>query len=327
MSRDAAIAVFLNRAGLPGVGWTGLAQDASFRRYLRLAPPHRLVVMDAPPPIEDVRPFLRVQAHLASRGISVPGILAADPEHGFLLLEDFGDSLFPSVMTEQNLLALYDAAIDTLAALSTAPVEGLPAWDPAAMARAAAATFLDWWWPASFGAPAPPAAQAQFHTALADMLAPLEAGPLGFVHRDYFAGNLFWLPDRAGIRRVGVIDFQDAALGHPAYDLISLVQDARRDLPAALTDHAIARMLAARPELDGAAFAQACVICAAQRHLRVAALWVRLERRDGKSGYRQYAARTWRLLHQALAHAPAAPLRAFLDTWVPPSQRQHPEAT
>ena len=132
---------------------------------------------------------------------------------------------------------------------------------------------------------APDAARQEFAGALETMLAPVAAGPTCFVHRDFFAGNLIWLPQRAGIRRIGVLDFQSAAIGHPAYDLASLLQDARRDIPAAVAEAAIERYLAARPELHPAEFRAAYAACAAQRHLRVAGQWVRLARRDGRPGY------------------------------------------
>jgi aminoglycoside/choline kinase family phosphotransferase len=144
------------------------------------------------------------------------------------------------------------------------------------------------------------------------------------VHRDFFAGNLIWLPDRTGIRRVGVIDFQLASLGHPAYDMVSLLQDARRDLDPALEDRMLARYLEARPEYDAAAFRAAYDACAAQRHLRVACQWVRLARRDGRPQYLEYGPRTWALLDRALQRRAAAPLAAALDRWVPRTLRGNP---
>jgi N-acetylmuramate 1-kinase len=197
-------------------------------------------------------------------------------------------------------------------------------WDAATMASAALGTLFDWWCPAMFGAPAPGRARWDFADALATMLAPVAAGPTSFVHRDYFAGNLLWLPDRTGIRRVGVLDFQSAAIGHPAYDLASLLQDARRDIAPAIAEAAIAHYLAARPELDPAEFRAAYAACAAQRHLRVAAQWVRLARRDGRPGYLVHGPRTWRLLEQAVRQTAAAPLSAALDRWIPPDRRANP---
>ncbi len=323
MSRDLAIADFLGRHGYGAARPTPLAADASLRRYLRLpGGPRAALLMDAPPP-EDVRPFLAVGAHLASLGLSVPEVFAADEALGLLLLEDFGDAAFPTVMDEASTPVLFDAAVDVLAAMQDAPPPSLPVWNADAMA-AACGTILDWWWPAAFGQAVPEEARTELASALDTMLAPLRDGPRVFVHRDYFAGNLMWLPDRTGLRRVGVLDFQSAALGHPAYDLASLVQDNRRDLQAALRARAAARLLAARPALDPEAFEAAVAICAAQRHLRVAGQWVRLARRDGKPQYLSYGSRTWRLLETAISHPAAAALAEFLHRWVPRERRGNP---
>jgi aminoglycoside/choline kinase family phosphotransferase len=192
------------------------------------------------------------------------------------------------------------------------------------MHQTALGTLFDWWWPEAFGAPAPQAAREEVAAALAATLAPLANGPRGFTHRDFFAGNLIWLPRRTGIRKVGIIDFQSAAIGHPAYDLVSLVQDARRDIPPAVQERALTRYLAARPEVDPAAFRNAFAVCAAQRHLRVACQWVRLARRDQRPQYLAFGPRTWRLLDAALAHPAAAPLAAALDRWIPAAMRGNP---
>jgi hypothetical protein len=372
MTRDAEIAGFLARHGYAGALAAPLAQDASFRRYLRLTGGRRpAVLMDAPPP-EDVRPFLRIAAHLAGIGISVPEIFAADAAAGLVLEEDLGDALYPAVMGEgshttppplegggwgegapqvpngcalprdpspqppptrgggavcepTSIALLFDAAIDVLVVMHrAAPPLDLPAWDLPAMRQTALATLLDWWWPAMFGAQAPDAARADFTAGLTDLLAPVAAGPRGFVHRDFFAGNLLWLSDRAGLRRVGVIDFQGASLGHPAYDLVSLLQDARRGIPAPIAASCVARYLAARPELDAPAFRATYAACAAQRHLRVAGQWVRLARRDNRPAYLAYGPHTWALLNDALCHPEAAPLAAAMDRWIPPASRANP---
>lgn len=325
MNRDHAIAGFLAQHGFVASRLLPLAQDASYRSYWRIADgPRTAVLMDAPPP-EDISPFIRVAMHLAGMGLSVPEIRAVDAESGLLLEEDLGDSLFAQVLTPDNQETLFDAAVDVLAAMhATPPPEGLPAWGIAEMVTTATATMLDWWWPAMFAAPAPTAARQGLVAALETMLAPLAAGPAGFVHRDYFPGNLIWLPDRAGLRRVGVLDFQSAAIGHPAYDLASLAQDARRDMPSALAARVTARYLAARPELDPAAFRAAVTICAAQRHLRVAGQWVRLAQRDGKPHYLAHGPRTWALLQAALRAPEAAPLAAWLNRFVPPENRANP---
>ncbi len=326
MTPPPAAAAFLAAHGFAAAAIEALPGDAGFRRYFRLhRGPRPALLLAAPPDREDLGPFLRMAGILREGGLSVPAILAADPAHGLALIEDFGERLYAGVLTEANAEALYDAATDALATLQALPPPAdLPPWDKAAMAGAAAATFLDWWWPASFGAPASPALRDEFMAALASLLAPLAMAPACLVHRDYFAGNLFWLAEREGVKKVGVIDFQDAARGHPAYDLVSLVEDARRDLPAGIAEREIRRFLGARPDLDPGAFRAACVALAAVRHLRVAGLWVRLALRDGKPGYLVHGPRTWARLAAALARPEAAPLAAFFARHVPPERRGSP---
>ena len=358
MNRTALIEAFLARHGFANATTIPLAQDASFRRYLRLSGgPRPAVLMDAPPP-EDVRPFLRIAGHIVRMGLSAPEIIAADEANGLVLEEDFGDGLLlggtgteagtgigtppppgplpqgegVSSTTASSSLAVASScspiapAVDALIALQrAAPPRDLPTWDAPAMAQAALGTLLDWWWPATFGASPPPAARGDFAAALAAMLRPLAGGPRCFVHRDFFAGNLVLLPRRSGPRRIGILDFQGAALGHPAYDLASLLQDARQDTRPGVEDQAIARYLALRPEFDPRSFRTAYAVCAAQRHLRVACQWVRLAVRDRRPHYLAHGPRTWRLLDAALAHPAAAPLAATMDRWIPPALRANPQ--
>ncbi|PWS38888.1 aminoglycoside phosphotransferase [Falsiroseomonas bella] len=314
----------LREAGFGAARREALPSDASFRRYVRLhGGPRPALLMDAPPPQEDVRPFLHVARHLARIGLSAPEILAADAERGFLVLEDLGaDTMAMRLDFGADPLPLYLAAAEALAALHAAPPpEGLPAWDAARMAETAAATFLDWWWPEALGAPPDAATRAAFREAILAMLAPFAAR--GFVHRDFFPANLMAL-DRAAPRHVGILDFQDAAYGHPAYDLVSLVEDARRDVLQPVREAAVRRYLDARPELHKDEFAAAMAAHAAQRHLRVAALWTRLARRDSKPQYLRHGPRCWALLDRALAHPATLPLRAFLDAHVPHALRANP---
>jgi aminoglycoside/choline kinase family phosphotransferase len=317
---------FLRRNGYAGARVEALPADASFRRYARLAGgPRPALLMDAPPPQEDVRPFLHVAAHLRRIGLSAPEVFAADEAAGFVLLEDFGPrTLAETLDAGADPRPFYLDAADALAVLHAAPPpEGLPGWGAPRMAETAAATFLDWWWPEAMDAAPPDTLRTEFREAVLAMLAPFAAA--GFVHRDFFPANLMPLPDRAPPRSLGILDFQDAALGHPAYDLVSLVEDARRDVDPALREAVVARYLALRPELDPAAFRAAMAAHAAQRHLRVAALWVRLARRDGKPRYLVHGPRCWSLLDRALQHDAAAPLRRFLDAHVPASLRRNPK--
>ena len=192
------------------------------------------------------------------------------------------------------------------------------------MASTALATLFDWWWPAMFGTTrqAPPARTSP--SALETTLAPIAAGPTCFVHRDFFAGNLIWLPQRSGIRRIGILDFQSAAIGHPAYDLASLLQDNRRDIPSDLAERTMAHYLAARPELDPAAFLAAYAACAAQRHLRIAGQWVRLARRDDRPAICATAPAPGGCWNRHVRQPAAAPLAAALDRWIPPHRRCNP---
>jgi len=318
---------FLAAHGYGAAERAPLPADASHRRYARLrGGPRPALLMDAPPP-EDVRPFAALSRRLLAAGLSVPEVLAEDPAAGFLLVEDFGEATHAGLLDAgADPAPLYEEAAEALAALHAAPPPpGLPRWDAAAMAKATAATFLDWWWPAAFGAEPPSVVRAELDAALHATLAPF-AGARGIVHRDFFPANLMRLPDRKGPRRTGILDFQDAALGHPAYDVASLVEDARRDVAPEVRRAALARYLSLRPGLDRGEFLGALAAHGAQRHLRVAALWVRLDRRDGKPGYLQHGPRCWGLLDRALSQPACAPLRDFLDGRVPREMRRNPPA-
>jgi hypothetical protein len=314
---------FLAAHGFAAARRETLIADASFRRYVRLhGGPLPALLMDAPPPREDVRPFLHVAAHLSRIGLSSPAIMAADVPRGFLLIEDFGHATMAALLDAgADPLPLYLHAAEALAALHEAPPpDGLPAWDAARMAEMAAATFLDWWWPTVFAAASSPAIRAAFDEAIRAMLAPFAAR--GFVHRDFFPANLMSL-GRSAPAHVGLLDFQDAAYGHAAYDLVSLVEDARRDVDESVRQATVARYLACRA-VDADAFRAAMAAHAAQRHLRVAALWTRLARRDGKPHYLRHGPRCWALLDRALTHPATAPLRGFLDAHVPRALRANP---
>jgi aminoglycoside/choline kinase family phosphotransferase len=277
--------------------------------------------MDAPPP-EDVPAFLRIARHLQALGLHVPAILDADEAAGMVLEEDLGDDLLSVLLDRGDAPGRYlDAATDALVTMHRAPMpDRLVDWSTGPMRTTAMGTLFDWWWPARYNAPAPQEARDDIHAALDVMLRPVAAGPVCFVHRDYFAGNLLWLPEG----RLGILDFQLASAGHPAYDLVSLLQDARRHIPAASEQRGVERYLAARRELDADAFRAAYAACAAQRHLRVACQWVRLALREGRRQYLAYGPRTWRLLDQALAEPAAAPLAAALNRWIPHADRGNP---
>lgn len=326
---------FLLAHGYGAAARQALPQDAGHRRYLRLiGGPRPALLMDCADaakvgltPEQDLLPFLRLARHIAGIGLSAPLILAEAPAKGLLLIEDLGPDTHAALLDAgADPRPLYLEAVEALAALHAAPPPpGLPAWQAPQMGQTAAATFLDWWWPAAFGAPPAAALRDSFATAMAAMLAPFQAASTALVHRDYFPANLLRLPGRDGPRRTGIIDFQDAGLGHPAYDLVSLLQDARRDVAPAIRQAGLDRYLALRPELNPDDVTAAMAAMAAQRHLRVASLWVRLARRDGKPHYLRHGPRCWALLQEALRHPATAPLATWLDHHLPADLRRNPD--
>lgn len=306
---------FLAKAGWGTARRAPLAGDASNRRYDRLTGGPGgagAVLMDAPPTLgEDVRPFTSIARHLAGLGLSAPAILAEDADHGFLLLEDLGDDLFARICRQQPTAepALYAAAVDLLAALHrAAPPKGLPAYDAPLMADLACLPF-QWYLPA-LGRPAPEAAKGAVRAEIETLLA-RHAPPSVLILRDYHAENLIWLPARSGVARVGLLDFQDAMVGHPAYDLVSLLQDARRDVSPRLQARMAQRYIAATGT-NPDAFSLAYALLGAQRNLRILGVFARLCLRDGKPGYLPLMPRVWGHLMRDLAHPALANLRAVV---------------
>ncbi|MBK0399097.1 phosphotransferase [Limibaculum sp. M0105] len=329
LRRAAALEAFLRDAGAGGAAPRPLAGDASNRRYLRLTLPdgRPAVVMDAPPERgEDIRPFVAVTGWLRGIGLSAPAILAADPQAGFMLLEDLGDDLYAQVCaaTPAAEPELYAAAVDLLAGLAhhSAPARmgdfTLPPYDEAVLWREAALA-VEWWLPAVTGAPASPDLVAEYR-ALVDAATTAVAGARDVVVlRDYHAENLIWLPARADAARVGLLDYQDALAGHAAYDLVSLLEDARRDTSAALREAMIARYLDRRG-LSGAAareFRAAYAALGAQRNLKIVGIFARLAIRDGKPRYLALIPRVWGHLSRDLEHPALAPLARLVDAHVP----------
>ncbi|MBM3621231.1 MAG: aminoglycoside phosphotransferase [Alphaproteobacteria bacterium] len=325
------------RAFVVASGWGDareslLAGDASFRTYYRLTRGDRTaVVMDAPPPQEDVRPFVRLARHLRALGLSAPEILAVDETEGFLLEEDLGDSTyarwFNAGHAARDERAMYALATDVLVHLaaqgSAAILPGLARYDGEPLIDAAM-LLPEWYLPQVAGRPASEAELDSYRAAWRQSLRALPSSPTTLVLRDYHQDNLLWLRERPGVRACGLLDFQDATTGHPAYDLMSLVEDARRDiaddLRAAMIEHYLARAGVA----DHQGFMAAFAILGAQRHARVVGLFVRLLRRDGKPTYLPHLPRVWHLLERSLKHEALAPLRHWIDTHIPPDRRGIP---
>jgi aminoglycoside/choline kinase family phosphotransferase len=291
-----------------------LAGDASFRRYFRVVAPGRsAVLMDAPPPNEDPRPFLAVAEHLRAQGFSAPEPLARDLANGLVLLEDFGDARMREVVdaapeAEQR---IYREAVDLLVELHRQPAAALKPYDMAEYQREAG-LFTEWYCPAIELAVDVPG----YRAAWAEALAPLEAVPPVTVLRDYHAENIMLLESREGIYNLGLLDFQDALAGHPAYDLVSLLQDARRDVSPELEAAMLARYRSHEP-LDDAAYA----LLGAQRNAKILGIFTRLWKRDGKPRYLSFQPRVWGYLERDLAHPALAPVTAWFDANIPPAAR------
>lgn len=326
-ARDVAIAGFLAANGWDKAQRSLLAGDASFRRYDRLiaADGSRAVLMDAPPPVENVRPFIVIDQLLASLDFSVPTILAADPELGLLLLEDLGDDTYTRLLAAGHDEAdLYARATDMLSALHrrlpAAVLPGLRDFDIDS-AITQVSRLLEWYWPAIHGAEPTAALRSAFEVAWRQVLPLWQLLPRSLVLFDFHVDNLLLL-DRPGIRACGLLDFQDALAGPIAFDLASLLEDVRRNVPRTLRQAMIARYLAANPQLDRDAFMTVYAVSGAQRNIRIAGTFARLLRRDAKPGYQRYMPRTWELIAEDLAHPALAPVAAWFDEFLPLSDRR-----
>jgi N-acetylmuramate 1-kinase len=330
MSHAASIQAFLDRCGWGAAGRHPLAGDASFRRYERLAQDGRsAILMDAPPP-ESVQAYLAVGDLLRAAGFAAPAVIAADRVGGLLLLEDFGDDTYSRLLArgepEERLYALaVDLLIELHRRLPLERLSALPAFDEP-RALQGVNRFLSWYWPAiALNPPAP--ATAQSFTAAWQAVLPLwERVPTVLVHYDYHVDNLMMLGGRSGIAAVGLLDFQDAVQGPMAFDLASLIDDARRDVPAELGARLVERYLAAFPQVDRASFAAAFALAGAQRDTRILGNFARLWKRDGKPGYLAHIPRVWRQLETRLTHPALAPVTSWFERHWPSERRRVPEA-
>ena len=327
--RDGAIARFLARAGWGDAARAPLAGDASFRRYDRIRLGRRsAVLMDAPPPLNDVRPFLAIGRLLRAHGLSAPEILAEDVGAGLVLLEDMGDATYGRVLAEGgDEAALYRLAVDALIHLHRGfRAEGsrVPGFDEARALREVE-LLLDWLWPAMTGAPAGDSLRAEYRASWQAVLPQREAAPSSLALFDFHIDNLMWLKGRPGVQACGLLDFQDAVLAPVTFDLVSLLEDARRDVPAALAEQLIAHYLAAFPEIREEDFRASYCIIGAQRSTRILGTFARLKLRDSKPGYLKHIPRVWRWLGQDLAHPALGPVRAWFDRHIPPGMRTLPE--
>jgi len=358
LPRLAELRSFLEQTGWSDAIRTFLQGDASSRRYERLTCSEEAIedgrfpaiLMDSPtrpdgPPVrdglpysriahlaEDVRPFVAVGEYLRSRGLSAPAIFSADLDRGFLVLEDLGSRVFGEmVLSGADMTDPLSAATDVLVEIAGEPVprelplpDGtthvMPEYDRRAR-EIEAELLIDWYYPALRGASMPDAARAAYLAAWRSLWPLAEADAGTIVLRDYHSPNLLWLPEREGLARIGIIDYQDALIGHAAYDLASLLQDARVDLAPELEPAMLERYLRQREirsaGFDRQAFLAAYAILGAQRAAKILGIFTRLSRRDGKHGYLRHIPRIQRYLALNLGHAHLAGLRAWFDEYFP----------
>jgi aminoglycoside/choline kinase family phosphotransferase len=324
---EGAMAVDMNpppaaHAFLAAHGWGGaeilpVAGDASFRRYFRAVLPGRsAILMDAPPPHEDPRPFLDIARWLLDRGFAAPRIYGEDLAQGLVLLEDFGDARMRETAdaAPESELRLYETAVDLLVELHRHEAAAVPPYDLAVYQREAG--LLTEWYTPAVGLDV----DAQgYINAWDQVLAPLLSGDAVTVLRDYHAENI--MLTEAGL---GLLDFQDALAGHKAYDLVSLLQDARRDVPPAIEAAMLDRYR--RITGEGEAFETAYHVLGAQRNAKIVGIFTRLWKRDGKPRYPALCPRVWGYLERDLAHPALGPVAEWFARNVPPALRGDPMA-
>jgi len=359
---------FLESAGWGGATLLPIEGDASSRRYIRLkANGHSAILMDQPQHAEsatapvdaspeerralgynavarlagaDCARFAAASNYLRGLGLSAPAIHALDAEHGFAVIEDLGDDLYASVIPAgADERALYAAAAEVLATLHAAaapavlpPDKTLHAYDETAL-LAEIDLLPEWYYPVALGREASEAEIAEHRALWKRTLAPALSSPPVFVHRDFHAQNLMWLPDRHAAARVGLIDFQDAVSGNHAYDLVSLIEDARRDVPPEIADatakHYLAAMRRQGTPLDEPRFREQMAVMAAQRNAKIAGIFSRLFKRDGKPRYLEMLPRVWGYLNHDLQNPALGDLKRWYDRTIPPDIRgsSRPRAT
>ena len=348
-NRLAAIRRFLDFTGYSEAERARIQGDASTRCYERLRiGDRRAILMNAPrrpdgPPVrdgkpysaiahlaEDIKPFVAMANGLGQLGLSSPKIYEAEIEEGLLIIEDLGSETLVQGEPPAPIEERYAAAVDVLIALhsqhlpDTLPVaphirHTLPRYDMDAMLMEAE-LLLDWYLP-SLGAKITEATRAVYVALWREALqAPIDAD-LTWVMRDFHSPNLLWLPERQGIARVGLLDFQDAVIGPAAYDLASLLQDARVDVPDQLEVTLVSRYVQTRrdkdPNFDPASFIKSYATLAAQRASKILGIFARLDRRDGKPQYLRHIPRVWAYLQRSLAHPALASLNAWYGVHVP----------
>ena len=328
MKRDTQIKSFLEVAGWADATRSALTGDASFRRYERLSRGNTsAILMDAPPPGEDIQAYIGIARLLSQLGYSAPEILAKDEASGLAVIEDFGDDTYTRILASEGAdeEALYTLALDLLIDLhGQQPTDySLPEYDDARF-LSEVALFVDWYLPAIRGSDLAASARTAFLELWQPLLSVARRVPRGVVLRDYHVDNLMVLKNRDGLRACGLLDFQDAVVGPVTYDIVSLLEDARRDVSPELSNRLIGRYLDAFATLDHDIFSASYAVMGAQRAMKIIGIFTRLDRRDRKPHYLVHLPRVWHWLHSDLAHFALAPVSAWLDHELPMVERRTP---
>ncbi len=323
MKPPAAAAEFLDQHGWREAELSPVAGDASFRRYFRVRDrDRRAILMDAPPPHEDPRPFIDMAEYLKDSGFAAPKIYARDLDRGLVLLEDFGDQRMREHLDyhPEDEDAIYRQTVDLLRDLHKVPAAPIGAYDETQYLREAK-LLTEWYCPAQ---------QLEvdgegFAAIWRDILKPVIAAqePPVTVMRDYHAENIMLLEDGS----FGLLDFQDALVGHPGYDLVSMLQDARRDVSDDLEQRMLAYYLADHDDAAAENFLGHYALLGAQRNTKIIGIFTRLAVRDGKLRYLDFLPRMWRLLEKDLRHPVLAPMADWFDRNIPEEVRSRPIVT
>ena len=326
-AREALKISFLENNGLDQIQRIRLKGDASHRQYERIIKNNgeTLILMDAPPEKEKIIPFMQVAEFLLNNDLSAPKIMEHDIPNGFMLLEDFGDDVFSSVLSgnssisaEINETKMYEKAIDALIHLHKIPTNSinLSKYDESMMVRESN-LFIDWYISVLNGERINKSVQEEFNVILKHLLSYTKGFSEVVVLRDYHAENLMWLNDNIGHRKVGLLDFQDAVIGSPIYDLVSLLEDARRDVNPQLVEHLISRYLKAFPNYSRKDFQTAYSILGLQRNLKIVGIFARQAAKNKNPYYLSLLPRVWRHINNDLRHPLLLPMKNWLSKLVP----------
>lgn len=329
--RQEQIQHFLRQHGWEGATRTHVQGDASFRCYERLVLPNgkHAILMDAPPDKEDVRPFIHIGNFLRQHHFSAPEIYAQDIANGFLLLEDFGDDVYGKILAGQSPLSqqcseydLYEHAVDVLVNLhQVAPPTNTPPYSLSLLLQEASLLTM-WYLPAFIqDKQRLEIAKEEYQEAWKQVLSHLPELPPVLLLRDYHSPNLMWLSERQGIRKVGLLDFQDAVVGSPAYDTVSLLEDARRDVAPEIANRLLEHYLQSVPAANRDAFRAAYAILGAQRNCKVIGFLTRKLYQQNNANYLSLLPRMWRYLANDFSHPATQAIKAWIDRYIPESER------